>query len=153
MSDIRQARKALARRILEGAGKASLSERRTAFNNSGLAEPLAALVDKVAGRAYKVSDEDVRAATASGFSEDRVFEIVVCAAIGQATRQYDAALAALEAAAGKESACGFESSIPAMVSVRRHFLRSFEPSRASRCSMSSSWSSTGPASTEDRCRQ
>ena len=40
MSDIRQARKALARRILEGDGKASPSERRAAFNNSGLAEPL-----------------------------------------------------------------------------------------------------------------
>ena len=36
MSDIRQARTALARRILEGAGKASPSERRAAFNNSGL---------------------------------------------------------------------------------------------------------------------
>ena len=35
MSDIRQARKALARRILEGAGKVSPSERRAAFNNSG----------------------------------------------------------------------------------------------------------------------
>ena len=102
MSDIRQARKALVRRILEGTGKASPSERRTAFNNSGLAEPLAALVDKVAGRAYKVSDEDVRATTTSGFSEDQVFEIVVCAAVGQAARQHDAALAALEVAAGEE---------------------------------------------------
>lgn len=102
MPDIRQARKALVRRTLEGAGNASPSERRTAFNNSGLAEPLAALVDKVAGHAYKVSDEDIRAVTTSGFSEDQVFEIVVCAAIGQASRQYDAALAALEAAAGKE---------------------------------------------------
>ena len=102
MSDIRQARKALVRRILEGAGKASPSERRIAFDNSGLAEPLAALVDKVARRAYKVSDEDIRAATRSGLSEDQVFEIVVCAAIGQAARQHDAALAALEAAAGKE---------------------------------------------------
>jgi AhpD family alkylhydroperoxidase len=35
-------------------------------------------------------------ATASGLSEDQIFEIVVCAAVGQATRQYDAALAALE---------------------------------------------------------
>jgi hypothetical protein len=42
------------------------------------------------------------AARVSGLSEDQVFEIVVCAAIGQATRQYDTALAALEAATGKE---------------------------------------------------
>jgi alkylhydroperoxidase family enzyme len=102
MSDIRQARKALARRILEGAGKVSPSERRAAFQNSGLAKPLVALVDKVARHAYRVTDEDITAAKVSGLTEDQVFEIVVCAAIGQATRQYDTALAALEAATGKE---------------------------------------------------
>jgi hypothetical protein len=102
MSDIRQARKALASRILEGAGKASPSERRAAFNNSGLAEPVGALVDKVARHAYMVTDEDITAARLSGRSEDQVFEFVVCAALGQATRQHDTALAALEAATGKE---------------------------------------------------
>ena len=102
MSDIREARKALVTRILEGAGEASPSERRAAFSNSGLAEPLDALVNKVAKHADRVTDEDISAAKVSGFSEDQVFEIVACAAIGQATRQYDAALAALEAATGKE---------------------------------------------------
>jgi hypothetical protein len=102
MSDIGEARKALVRRILEGAGEASPSERRAAFQNSGLAEPLGALVDKVARQAYRVTDEDITATKMSGFSEDQVFEIVVCAAIGQATRQYDTALAALEAVTGKE---------------------------------------------------
>jgi len=42
------------------------------------------------------------AVTASGLSEDQIFEIVVCAAIGQATRQYDTALAALAAATERE---------------------------------------------------
>jgi hypothetical protein len=100
MSDIRQARKALVKRILEGAGNASSSERRAAFNNSGLAEPLGALVDKVARHAYRVTDEDIIAAKEPGLSEDQIFEMVVCAAVGQATRQYDTALAALETAAG-----------------------------------------------------
>jgi hypothetical protein len=102
MSDIRQARTALTQRILEGAGKASPSERRAAFNNSGLAGPAGpvdALVDKVARNAYRVTDKDFAAARASGLSEDQIFEIVVCAAIGQATRQYDTALVALDAAA------------------------------------------------------
>jgi alkylhydroperoxidase family enzyme len=102
MSDIRQARRALVRRILEGDGKASPSERTAAFNNSGLAEPAATLIDKVAKHAYQVTDEDIAAVRASGLSEDQVFEIVVCAAIGQASRQYDTALAALETATGKE---------------------------------------------------
>jgi len=102
MSDIRQAREALTRRILEGAGKASPSDRRAAFDNSGLAEPVGALVDKVARHACRVTDEDIAAARESGRSEDQLFEIVVCAAIGQATRHYDTALAALEAASGNE---------------------------------------------------
>jgi hypothetical protein len=102
MSDITQARRALMRRIQEGAGKASPSERQAAFNDSGLAEPLGALVDKVARHAYRVTDEDITATMVSGLSEDQVFELVVCAAIGQATRQYNTALVALEAATGKE---------------------------------------------------
>jgi hypothetical protein len=95
MSDITQARKALVARILEGDGRASHAQRRAAFDNSGLAEPLSTLIDKVAKHAYKITDDDIAAARASGLSEDQIFEIVVCAAIGQATRQHDAALAAL----------------------------------------------------------
>lgn len=102
MADIREARQALVRRVLEGAGKASRSERQAAFTNSGLAEPVGTLVDKVARHASQVTAADIEAARASGLSEDQVFEIVVCAAIGQANRQYDAAFAALEAATAKE---------------------------------------------------
>jgi alkylhydroperoxidase family enzyme len=102
MSDIRQARKGLASRILEGEGTASPSERRAAFDNRGLSEPLDTLVDKVARHAYRVTDEDIAAAKESGLSEDQVFEIVVSAALGAATRQHDTALAALEAATRKE---------------------------------------------------
>ena len=102
MSDIRQAREVLVKRILEGTGTASPSERRAAFDNSGPAEPLGTLVDKVARNAYRVTDEDINAARVSGLTEDQVFEIVVCAAIGQATRQYDAGIVALAATTGKE---------------------------------------------------
>jgi hypothetical protein len=102
MSDITRARKTVVARILEGDGRASHAQRRAAFENAGLASPLNTLIDKVAKRAYTVTDEDIAAATASGLSEDQVFEIVVCAAIGQATRQYDTAFAALEAATEKE---------------------------------------------------
>lgn len=71
------------------------------FDNAGLTEPLRTLVDKVATQAHLVGDEDIASARASGLDEDQIFEIVVCAAIGQATRQHDAALAALDAACGK----------------------------------------------------
>jgi hypothetical protein len=103
MSDITQARKDLVARILEGDGRASRAQRRAAFDNAGVAEPLARLIDKVAKQSYKVTDEDITAAKASGLSEDEIFELVVCAAIGQAMRQHDAALAALtEATTDKE---------------------------------------------------
>ena len=102
MSNITQARRALITRILEGDGKASRAQRRAAFDNAGLAEPLNALIDKVTKHAYRVTDDDIGAARASGLSEDQIFEILVCAAIGQASRQHDTALAALEAATKKE---------------------------------------------------
>jgi hypothetical protein len=98
MSDITKVRKGLVARILEGDGKASPAQRRAAFDNAGLAEPLRSLIDKVAKHAYTVTDADIAAARASGVTEDQIFELAVCAAIGQATRQYDTALAALDAA-------------------------------------------------------
>lgn len=90
-------------RVLEEDGRASRAERRAAFNNAGLVEPLRSLIDKVAMQPTRVTDEDVAAVLASGASEDQLFELVVCAAIGQATRQYEMALAALdEAMTGKK---------------------------------------------------
>jgi hypothetical protein len=102
MSNIVQARNALVTRILEGNGKASRAQRRAAFENAGPTGQLGTLIDKVARHAHQVTDGDIAAAKATGLSEDQIFEIVVCAAIGQSTRQYDAALVALSAAIEKE---------------------------------------------------
>ena len=98
MSNIEPARKALLRRVREGEGKASPSDRRAAFDNRGLTEPLRQLAYKVARNAQDIVDEDIDRARQSGLSEDQIFELVVCVAIGQATRQYDAANAALKSA-------------------------------------------------------
>jgi hypothetical protein len=51
-----------------------------------------------------VTEADFAAAKASGLSEDQLFELVVCAAVGQSTRQYEAGLAALAEATGDEGA-------------------------------------------------
>ncbi len=99
MADIRQARQALMTRILDGDGRAARALRRSAFDTTGLGDPLRTLIAKVATQAYKVTDEDVAAARASGLSEDEIFELVICAAVGQATRQYEAAMTALDDAA------------------------------------------------------
>lgn len=58
-------------------------------------EPLDTLIKKVATKADTVTDNDVTAVKASGRAEDEIFELVVCAAVGQATRQYETALASL----------------------------------------------------------
>ena len=94
--------RALQDRILNGAGSASPDQRARAFANSGLAQPLAGLLDKVATRPAQVTDADFAAARAAGCSEDELFELVVCAAVGQSARLYDAGLAALAGALAGE---------------------------------------------------
>ena len=101
MSDVTQLHSALITRVLNGNGKAAPELRRAAFENAGLDEPMRTLIDKVAYHAYSVTDEDIAAVRAAGLSEDQIFEIVVCAAIGQATRQYKGALDALASATGE----------------------------------------------------
>jgi alkylhydroperoxidase family enzyme len=92
---ITQARDALILRILEGDGRASPAQRRAAFDNAGLSDPVKRLIDKVAKRAYQVTDDDIAAVRSAGLSEDQILELVMCAAVGQAARQYEGARAAL----------------------------------------------------------
>jgi hypothetical protein len=94
--NFRRLHKEMVSKLLEGEGTASHSLRRSAFDHAGMAEPLNALIDKVANYSYKISDEDLEAVKKSGFSEDQIFELIVCAAVGQATRQYDRALTVLD---------------------------------------------------------
>jgi hypothetical protein len=77
---------------------ASRAQRRAAFEAAEPTGPVGVLVDKVCKRAHEVTDEDVAAPRASNLGEDEIFEIVVCAAVGEATRQLESALAALSAA-------------------------------------------------------
>jgi hypothetical protein len=95
MSDVKERQRVLVKQILGADGKASLAERRAAFENRGVSEPVRGLVDKVAKHASRIVDDDIAAAKASGLAEDEIFEIVVCAAVGQGIRHYETALAAL----------------------------------------------------------
>jgi alkylhydroperoxidase family enzyme len=95
MTEITKLHRELVARVLESDGDAAPELRRAAFENAGLDEPVRTLIDKVANRAYEVTDDDVAAVRAAGLSEDQIFEIVVAAAVGQASRQYSSALDAL----------------------------------------------------------
>lgn len=92
---LRAAHRALVDRVLNGEGRAAAEQRARAFSNEGLSPPLDALIGKVATRPTHVTEADFAAAKASGFSEDQLFELVICAAVGQSTRMYEAGLAAL----------------------------------------------------------
>lgn len=99
----RAAHRALVDRVLRGDGRASAEQRGLAFRNEGLPPPLDVLVGKVVDRPAEVSEADLALVTAAGYSEDQVFELVVCAAVGQSERLYAAGIAALaEATAGEE---------------------------------------------------
>jgi alkylhydroperoxidase family enzyme len=91
-------RKAVVERALTGAGTTTPADRRAAFDNRDVPEAARGLIDKVTKNAWKVTDEDVAKAKQAGLSDDQVFELSVAAALGQSTRQLDAALALLDAA-------------------------------------------------------
>jgi hypothetical protein len=93
---------ALVDRVLTGEGRASAEQRASAFRDDRFAPPLGELIDKVAVRPAEITDADFASAKAAGFSEDQLFELVVCAAVGASARLYEAGLAALARAGGSE---------------------------------------------------
>jgi alkylhydroperoxidase family enzyme len=98
LSDITSLHESLVAQVLEGEGRASSDIRRAAFDNEGLAEPIGQFVEKVAHQPRTVTAADIATLRETGLTEDQIYEIVVCAAVGQATRQYQNGLAALRAA-------------------------------------------------------
>lgn len=94
-------RQALIERSVRGPGTAAPAAREAAFAGRDDA-PVRELIATVTQNAWKVTDEHVAAATRQ-LPEDAVFELVICAAMGQASRQLESARAAL-AAVTKEQA-------------------------------------------------
>jgi hypothetical protein len=105
MTDISRLHRDLVTRVLGSGGTAPRDMRRAAFDDAGLEEPLRGLVSKIARHSHQVTDDEIGAVRAAGLSEDQIFEVMVCAAIGQADREYHHALAALAAATGGTGAC------------------------------------------------
>jgi hypothetical protein len=80
--------------VLDGPGEADSTLRKAAADDKGLPADLKPLVDKIHRHAYKVTDEDVARAQAQ-FGDDRMFEIVVSAALGASRMRLMAGLDAL----------------------------------------------------------
>ena len=83
------------RQVLDGPGECEPSLRRAAASGSGMPADLQPLVDKIHKHAYKVTDQDV-ARLQEAHSDDRLFEIVVSAALGASRKRLLAGLQALE---------------------------------------------------------
>ncbi|MGW1737813.1 hypothetical protein ACWCPQ_03295 [Nocardia sp. NPDC001965] len=94
----RAAHRALVDSVLRGDGTATPALRARAFSGAGLPPVVELLTDKVVNRPGEITDADFAAAETAGFSEDQLFELVICAAVGRSARLYDAGLAALAAA-------------------------------------------------------
>ena len=90
-------RAALVAAILERDGVTAPADRQAAFAGTPADPAVAAYVATVRQHAYRVTDADVAALRAAGKDDPAIFELTVAAAVGQATRQYDAALAVLAA--------------------------------------------------------
>lgn len=88
-------------RVLNAPGRTSPEQRAAAFGNADVTPPpVQSLIGKVAASPAQITDADFAAAKAAGLSEDQLFELVICAAVGQSARLYDAGLAALTEATG-----------------------------------------------------
>ena len=89
------AHRALVNHLLTVAGSTTPEQRAHAFDNHDVPAELHSLIDKVVTNPAQISDADFAVAKAAGYSEDDLFELVVCAAVGHSARLYEAGLAAL----------------------------------------------------------
>jgi hypothetical protein len=81
--------------VLQGPGESDTALRQAAALNQGLPADLESLVKKVHAHAYKVTDQDIARLQAS-YGDDKLFEIIVSAALGASRKRLLAGLAALE---------------------------------------------------------
>ena len=80
--------------VLEGPGESDPATRQAAAAGVGVPADLQALVEKIQRHAYKVTDEDIARLQAT-YGDDRLFEIIVSAAVGASRARLAAGLQAL----------------------------------------------------------
>jgi hypothetical protein len=83
--------------VLRGTGESDPSIRRAAADNVGAPPDLEDLIEKIHAHAYSVTDGDV-ARLQPTYGDDRLFEIIVSAALGASRKRLLAGLAALDVA-------------------------------------------------------
>lgn len=96
----------LVERALRGPGTldAALRQAIAGTAPAEVPEALRPYTEKVAREAYRVTDDDVKALLAAGYSEDQIFEATLSAALGAALVRLHAGLGALAPTAATEGA-------------------------------------------------
>jgi hypothetical protein len=84
----------LFRQVLDGPGESESALRRSVAENAAVPSDLQPLVNKLHANAYRVTDDDVARAQAV-YGDDKLFEIIVSAALGASRKRLLAGLAAL----------------------------------------------------------
>ena len=80
--------------VLDGPAHTDATLRSAAARNAGLPNDLQYLVAKIHAHAYRVTDDDVARAQ-KAYGDDKLFEIIVSAAMGASRQRLDAGLKAL----------------------------------------------------------
>ena len=83
--------------VIRGPGESEPAVRAAAADGRGVPADLQALIDKIQRNAYKVTDEDV-ANVAQKYGDDKMFEVIVSAALGAADKRLRIGLAILDRA-------------------------------------------------------
>jgi hypothetical protein len=86
--------------VLGAPGETARAERQRAMEGQGATPELTAFLQQVQRHAYRITDEEVAALRAAGYSDDRLFELLLAAALGAAEARLAAGLQALEGGAG-----------------------------------------------------
>lgn len=87
-------RSAVLQRVLDGSADSAPALRKAAYAATDLPPDLLTLVGKIHAHAYQVTDADVARAQAA-YGDDRLFEIIVSAALGASEKRLQAGLHAL----------------------------------------------------------
>jgi hypothetical protein len=87
-------RAALLQGALQSPGATDSALREKAYSGDLVAPDVAEFLAKVRQQSYRVTDQDMIALRAAGYSEDAIFELAIAAAIGSADRRLQVGLQA-----------------------------------------------------------
>lgn len=87
--------RALSEAILQGKGALSPATREALATGGEAPEGLARYAAKVSKQAYRVTDAEVEALKAQGYTDDQLFEATISLALGAALTRLEAGLGAL----------------------------------------------------------